>query len=96
MGRTVRITGESIRLGQLLKLSGAAADGTEAKSMIASGDVFSLRAQVMSSTKWFPTMNISLAEPLDLSSVEVMTSAAASITAPNELIHASLSWLDRK
>ena len=33
------ISGASIRLGQLLKLSGAAADGAEAKAMIAAGQV---------------------------------------------------------
>ena len=51
----------------------------------------------MSSTKWLPTVNMSFAAPCDWSpSTEVMISAAASITAPNELIQASLSWLDRK
>jgi ribosome-associated protein len=39
MERAVPIRGESIRLGQLLKLSGAASDGAEAKAMIASGEV---------------------------------------------------------
>lgn len=39
MERAVEITGESIRLGQLLKLSGVAADGADAKAMIAAGAV---------------------------------------------------------
>ena len=39
MERAVEITGESIRLGQLLKLSGVAADGADAKAMIAGGAV---------------------------------------------------------
>lgn len=37
--RTVAIRGETIRLGQLLKLSGAAGDGVEAKARIVAGDV---------------------------------------------------------
>lgn len=39
MERVVQISGDSIRLGQLLKLSGAAADGAQAKAMIAAGEV---------------------------------------------------------
>jgi ribosome-associated protein len=39
MERAVEVTGESIRLGQLLKLSGVAADGADAKAMIAAGEV---------------------------------------------------------
>jgi ribosome-associated protein len=35
----VPIRGESIRLGQLLKLAGVAADGGEAKGLLASGRV---------------------------------------------------------
>jgi ribosome-associated protein len=35
----VAISGEMIRLGQLLKLAGAAAAGAEAKALIASGEV---------------------------------------------------------
>src|SRR5256885_11991317 len=52
--------------------------------------------QERSSTKWLPTRYISFAGPSDLSSTVLITSTAASITAPNELSHASLSWLDRK
>jgi ribosome-associated protein len=37
--RDVTITGGSIRLGQLLKLSGTADDGAHAKAMIAAGEV---------------------------------------------------------
>jgi ribosome-associated protein len=37
--RTVPIRGETIRLGQLLKLSGAAGDGVEAKARILAGEV---------------------------------------------------------
>jgi ribosome-associated protein len=37
--RAISITGETIRLGQLLKLSGVAGDGAEAKVLIASGQV---------------------------------------------------------
>ena len=39
MERVIAISGDSIRLGQLLKLSGAAADGAQAKAMIAAGEV---------------------------------------------------------
>lgn len=39
MPRAISITGETIRLGQLLKLSGVAGDGAEAKVLIASGQV---------------------------------------------------------
>lgn len=39
MARTVLIAGESIRLGQLLKLSGVADDGAHAKALIAAGEV---------------------------------------------------------
>lgn len=39
MARDLTITGESIRLGQLLKLSGAADDGAQAKAMIGAGEV---------------------------------------------------------
>lgn len=35
----VAITGEMIRLGQLLKLAGTVAGGAEAKAMIAAGEV---------------------------------------------------------
>lgn len=35
----VEITGDMIRLGQLLKLAGAVSDGAEAKSLIAAGQV---------------------------------------------------------
>jgi ribosome-associated protein len=35
----VPIRGESIRLGQLLKLAGVAADGSEAKALLAGGRV---------------------------------------------------------
>lgn len=35
----MQITGEMIRLGQLLKLAGAADDGVEAKALIAAGQV---------------------------------------------------------
>jgi ribosome-associated protein len=37
--RTIPITGQTIRLGQLLKLSGLAQDGAEAKAMVAAGEV---------------------------------------------------------
>src|SRR5437879_7013291 len=50
----------------------------------------------MSSTRWSPTVNISRAAPADSTSTELITSAAASMTAAKELIQASLSWLDRK
>lgn len=39
MTRVVAIQGESIRLGQLLKLSGLADDGAHAKAVIAAGGV---------------------------------------------------------
>lgn len=39
MPREVEIRGDMIRLGQLLKLSGLAADGGEARHLIAEGDV---------------------------------------------------------
>jgi ribosome-associated protein len=37
--REVPIRGETIRLGQLLKLAGAIGSGSEAKLLLASGDV---------------------------------------------------------
>jgi ribosome-associated protein len=37
--RLIPITGEMIRLGQLLKLAGVADGGAEAKAMIAAGEV---------------------------------------------------------
>src|SRR5438445_13896651 len=52
--------------------------------------------QERSSTRWLPTRYINFAGPSDLSSTVLITRNAASITAPNELSHASLSWLDRK
>jgi len=39
MPRAIQITGDMIRLGQLLKLAGVAGDGGEAKAMIAGGEV---------------------------------------------------------
>lgn len=39
MEQAVEIAGEMIRLGQLLKLAGAASGGAEAKSIIAGGHV---------------------------------------------------------
>ena len=39
MEQPVEITGDMIRLGQLLKLTGAADDGVEAKELIAAGHV---------------------------------------------------------
>ena len=39
MEQPVDITGDMIRLGQLLKLAGAADDGGEAKALIAGGHV---------------------------------------------------------
>jgi len=39
MARDVVIRGEAIRLGQLLKLAGVAADGGEAKALLAQGAV---------------------------------------------------------
>jgi ribosome-associated protein len=39
MARDVVIRGEGIRLGQLLKLAGVAADGGEAKALLAAGAV---------------------------------------------------------
>jgi len=37
--RAIEISGDMIRLGQLLKLAGAVADGAEAKAVIAGGRV---------------------------------------------------------
>jgi ribosome-associated protein len=37
--RSIQISGDMIRLGQLLKLAGAAAGGAEAKALIADGHV---------------------------------------------------------
>src|SRR5439155_17612230 len=66
-------------------------------SMIASDCNLRPKTHAMSSTRWLPTVNMSLAAPaVGSSSIELMTSAAESITAPNELIQASLSWLERK
>lgn len=39
MERAIAISGETIRLGQLLKLAGAAADGADAKELIVGGEV---------------------------------------------------------
>jgi ribosome-associated protein len=39
MEQEVEITGEMIRLGQLLKLAGQVAGGAEAKALIAAGEV---------------------------------------------------------
>ena len=39
MEQTVEISGDMIRLGQLLKLTGAADDGVHAKALIAEGQV---------------------------------------------------------
>ena len=39
MERTVEIDGDMIRLGQLLKLAGAAAGGADAKALVAGGQV---------------------------------------------------------
>ena len=39
MSREVRIRGEMIRLGELLKLAGVVATGGEAKLLLASGEV---------------------------------------------------------
>lgn len=39
MRQTIEIRGEMIRLGQLLKLAGAVADGAAAKEVIAAGAV---------------------------------------------------------
>lgn len=39
MKRTIEISGDMIRLGQLLKLSGAATAGSDAKIVIADGQV---------------------------------------------------------
>lgn len=39
MERSIQISGEMIRLGQLLKLAGIASDGGGAKALIASGGV---------------------------------------------------------
>jgi ribosome-associated protein len=39
MARSIEISGGMIRLGQLLKLAGAAAGGADAKALIAAGDV---------------------------------------------------------
>src|SRR4030081_180134 len=51
-----------------------------------------------SSTRWLPTLNIRRACPSVASSLTrvLRTRVAASMTAPNEFNHASLSWLDRK
>jgi ribosome-associated protein len=37
--RTIEIDGDMIRLGQLLKLAGAASGGADAKALVASGQV---------------------------------------------------------
>src|SRR5215472_8722704 len=57
----------------------------------------------MSSMQWPRTARQSLAQPFtpgvtgdSVPSIVVRTSVVASITAPSELIHESLSWLDRK
>ena len=39
MEQPIEISGDMIRLGQLLKLAGAADDGVEAKALIAAGHV---------------------------------------------------------
>jgi ribosome-associated protein len=39
MARSIEISGDMIRLGQLLKLAGAADAGADAKALIATGDV---------------------------------------------------------
>lgn len=39
MAQSVEINGDMIRLGQLLKLAGAASGGADAKALIASGQV---------------------------------------------------------
>ena len=39
MEHTIEITGEMIRLGQLLKLAGVVSGGADAKGLIASGQV---------------------------------------------------------
>jgi ribosome-associated protein len=39
MARSIEISGDMIRLGQLLKLAGAADVGADAKALIAAGDV---------------------------------------------------------
>jgi ribosome-associated protein len=39
MEQSIEIAGDTIRLGQLLKLAGAVSDGAEAKALIASGQV---------------------------------------------------------
>jgi ribosome-associated protein len=39
MEQSVKIAGDMIRLGQLLKLAGAASGGADAKALIASGQV---------------------------------------------------------
>ncbi len=39
MEQAIEITGETIRLGQLLKLAGAAPHGADAKALIATGQV---------------------------------------------------------
>ena len=39
MERSVEITGHMIRLGQLLKLAGAASGGADAKALVAGGQV---------------------------------------------------------
>lgn len=39
MARSIEISGDMIRLGQLLKLAGAADAGADAKALIAAGDV---------------------------------------------------------
>lgn len=40
MRQQIPIRGDSIRLGQLLKLAGVAASGTEARELLASEEVF--------------------------------------------------------
>ena len=39
MEQSIEIAGDTIRLGQLLKLAGVAAGGADAKALIASGEV---------------------------------------------------------
>ena len=68
------------------------------RSMIGSDSDWMLNTHAVSSIRWLPTVIISFAAPVNSSpsSIELRTRLEASITAPNELIQASLSWLERK
>src|ERR1700674_804518 len=72
------------------------ASSNSARSTPTSLAVVSRKFQVISSTRWFPIVSVIQAGPAASLSTVLSTSATASIIAPKELSHASLSWLDRK